>query len=515
MNAFKKAVKKSKAFFLGLVAMLMVGNAAYGEPVQPGEEQAIVYENDVVATIDAQLQGIDLDAIRSKAPLIMEKSMEDIQAAIAKGDLSYAELTAFYLDRIKRFDKAAGGINSVVTINPQAMAAAKALDEHTGADKNPLYGIPVLLKDNINTNDMPTSGGTLALKDFVPADNAPVVSKLLAAKAILLGKANLSELANFVDLRMPNGYSSSLGQTHNPFAPLMMSPLGSSAGSAAAVAANLCAVSLGTETTGSIIAPAYIHSLVGFKPTKGHISTEGVLPLSSTMDTVGPITKSVKDAVALYNASLADTQHQATLNAGFSLKGKRIGVYKGDGSKALVDTLKKLGAEPVELHWDEMRFGNDFIIIHDFAADFAAYAKKHNAPVKTIEELIAYNQQDMARRAKYGQDLVVEASKAKNTSQEQSLKEVADVQAYVQQLIKEKNLDAFVFMTDLACIVPCTAGYPEITVPFGKNEFDEPIGATFFGMANEDEKLLNIAYAFEQGTNMRLAPTAYMEAVEK
>lgn len=316
--------------------------------VQTATEEVIMYDNDVIKTIDAQLQNLPIEEIRKKEKLIMEKSIEEIQESIKKGELTYTELTAFYMDRIRSYDKAKKGLNSVMEINPNAISEAKKLDSEKTESINPMYGIPVLVKDNINTKDMKTSAGTIALKDFQPSENAPVIESLIKNKAIILGKANLSELANFVDTKMPSGYSSKLGQTHNPFDPLMLTPSGSSSGSAVAVAANLSTVALGTETTGSIISPASINSIVGFKPSKGLISTEGVVPLSSTMDTVGPMTKTVKDAVAVFNASIQDESKKINLNTDLKdLSNMRIGVMKGDNSEKLVEALKKVGAVPV------------------------------------------------------------------------------------------------------------------------------------------------------------------------
>lgn len=381
----KETVKRAGVMLALLLLLMGISRGMSAQEEMMQAEEAIVYENDVIQSIEAQLQGMDRQALRAHAPLIMERDIADIQAAIERKELSYQDLTAFYLDRIARYDKSERGINAVIQVNPRAMEEARKLDEAAPREKGPLYGIPVLLKDNINTRDMATSAGTLALKDFVPAEDAPVVQQLKAQQAIILGKANLSELANFVDLNMPNGYSSRLGQTRNPHAPGFMSPLGSSAGSAAAVAANLAAVSLGTETTGSIIAPSSIHSLVGYKPSLGAISTQGVLPLSSSLDTLGPIAKSMKDAVTLYNAAVTKPEDQVSLKEDASLAGKRIGVLKGENSGQLAAALSKLGAVPVELNWSRAYFGNDEIITGEFARDYAAYAAAFHTPVKTLQ----------------------------------------------------------------------------------------------------------------------------------
>lgn len=490
----------------GLLAALML---ALGMGRASAEDQAmeetIVYENSVVEDVKAQLAGLNLEAIRAKEGLILDKDIEEIQDAVQRGALSYEELTAFYLDRIARLDKGEGGINAVIVVNREALAQARKLDGQKTPARTPMFGMPVLLKDNINTADLPTSGGTLALKDFQPAQDAPLVARLREQGAIILGKANLSELANFVDFNMPNGYSSRIGQTHNPLKPLMISPLGSSSGSAAAVALNLCAASLGTETTGSIIAPAYIHSLVGLKPTKGMISTEGVLPLSSTMDAVGPIARSVKDAVAMYNAALQDQSRQISLKEGFSLKGRRIGLLSGEENARLRAALEQQGATVVDIGWAELTQDNGFIIFHDFARDFAAYAEKHGAPVKSLKELLDFNRQDLPRRAKYGQELIEEAAAAKPGSQQKVDKLVQGLQAWVREQMQRHQLDALAFVNDQACHIPATAGFPVVTVPLGQSaQSIDPLGASFFGDAGREEQLMNLAHAFEQATKLRI-----------
>ncbi|NLY09036.1 MAG: amidase [Tissierellia bacterium] len=503
---------------IGILALIVIACGlffAFKALMKAGGEEVIVYENKVVETIDAQLKDLPMDSIRAKHALIMEKSIDDIQSSIKKGELTYTELTAFYLDRIKSLDKATKGINSVVEINPNAIALAKKMDAEKPSVSSPMYGIPVLLKDNINTKDMPTSGGTFALKGFTPSANAAMVNTLISNNAIILGKANLSELANFFDIGMPSGYSSKLGQTHNPFDPLRISPQGSSSGSGAAVAANFCSVAIGTETTGSIVAPANAQSLVGFKPTKGLVSTEGVLPLSSTMDVVGPMAKNVKDAIYLLNASIEDTSKHITITySANDLTGKRIGVLKTTGSEKIVEALKKAGAIPVELPLD---FNPDSvtIIYQDFKNDFAAYAEKCNAPIKSLPELVEYNKKDLDRRAKYGQGLLEEAAKMEKFDREKVNKIVQETQAYIKKIYEEHKLDAVVFANNEASSVPCIAGYPEITVPFGASENKEPFGATFFSLKNDDEKLANIAYAFEQSTNLRLIPEKYKEVIAK
>lgn len=332
----ERTLKKVIIFILSIGLLAGVGYYMLIGRWMPAKEEYISYDKEKQKQqIEQQLNGIDIEKIREKAPIIMEKSVEQLQTAISNGELSYEELTAFYLDRILTYDTGVKGLNAVAEINPNAMEEARAhdLDPKKGEG---IFGLPVLIKDNVNTKNMPTGAGTYALKDFVPESDAKLVEELTKNGAIVLGKSNLSELANFMDSRMPSGYNAKSGQTHNPFDPITLSPKGSSSGSAVAVAANFCVFAIGTETTGSIIAPAAIQSVVGLKPTKDAISTEGVFPLSSTMDTVGTIGKSVKDAVLLYNASLSEPSKsiQPDYNAE-NIKGKRIGLAADDNDGIL------------------------------------------------------------------------------------------------------------------------------------------------------------------------------------
>ena len=359
-----------------LIALVGVAIAALALPrsLAPEQEERISYDQDQqVALIDSQLAGIDLEKVRAKKDLIMEKSIEDLHAAISRGDLTYEELTAFYLNRIKTYDAGEKGINAVAAINPKAIEEARALDASSATPAG-MRGIPVLVKDNVNTNTMPTSDGTYALKDFTPKDDADVVTALTNSGAIILGKSNLSELANFMDTKMPSGYSSKAGQTHNPFDPLNLSPEGSSFGSGAAAAANFSAV----------------------------------------------------------------------------------------------------------------------------------------APVKSLSDLIAFNQKDPSRRAKYGQDLLEDANEVTEFDKAKVEAMVKTAQSRIDDLLRDEKLDALVFYDNEGVLVPATAGYPELTVPAGVSDEGAPRGATFVAGRNEDEKLLNIAYSFEQKTAARAIPENYL-----
>lgn len=475
------------------------------------QEEYISYDKDrQIKLIDEQLKGLDIEKIRAKAHLIMEKSIAEIKASIAEGKLSYEELTAFYLDRIKTYDTGNKGLNAVTEINPNAINDARAKDKAPDNGNN-ISGIPVLIKDNINTNNMPTSGGTVALSNFTPKTNADLVNELINAGAIILGKANLSELANYMDAKMPGGYSSKTGQTHNPFDPINLSPQGSSSGSGAAVAANFSAVALGTETTGSITAPAAVSSIVGYKPTKDLISTKGVIPLAASMDTVGPMTKNVTDAAVLFNASISDKTKQLSLAFEREfIKGKTIGVYDTGSAAELIKRLKELGANVVTVTLDEKGIENDTIIEQEFKYNLGEYLSANEAPVKSLAELIEFNKKDLGRNAKYGQGLLEDANDTEKPDTAKVAEIVKNAKSKIDKLFEDNKLDALVFIDTDGIVLPSVAGYPVITVPLGAPGGGSPMGATFVAKANEDQKLINIAYSFEAQTNLRAIPQKYL-----
>lgn len=504
-----------KKLILGLLALFLLAGGGilfFLSTLAPAQEEYISYDKEKqIALIDKQLEGIDLEKVRKKEKLIKEKSIDEIQNSIAKNELTYTELTAFYLDRIKTYDAGAKGINAVSEINPKAIEEAKAHDLKKDTPKG-VSGIPVLIKDNVNTNTLPTSGGAYALKDFTPKNNADLVDALQKYGAILLGKSNLSEMANFMARKMPSGYSSKTGQTHNPFDPIELSPEGSSSGSGAALAANFASIAIGTETTGSIIAPSAVHSLAGFKPTKDSISTKGILPLSSTMDTAGAMAKNVKDALRLYNASLSDPKKEISdhLDENF-IKGKRIGLVSGNQDQLLEEKLKTAGAEVVAISLDEKNIDNGFIIDQDFKKDLNKYLKENNAPVKSLEELIRFNEKDLKRRAKYGQDLIESANDVKDFDRKKVDSMVKDAKTRLNKTLDENKLDAIVFLNNDGVLLPSVAGFPEFTVPAGITEKGTPAGATFVTKEKEDEKILNLAYSFEQKTKARVVPERYLK----
>lgn len=476
-------------------------------------QEAIQYNQaKVVDMINAQLEGIDVEKIRLKKDLILEKTIFELQEIIANGQLTYTELTVFYLDRIRLLDQKEKGLNAIAEVNPKAVEIAKECDKNKDlfAEKTVLYGMPVTLKDNINTVDMPTSAGTYMLKDFVPVKDAKIVENLKNAGAIVLAKVNLSELANFVDYKTPSGYSSKVGQTRNPFAPLELSPLGSSSGSAVSVTSNIGVLSIGTETTGSIVAPAIMQSVVGMKPYVNSISREGVFPLSLTMDSVGPIAKTVTDTIHGYNAIVDDEKLKvevASLNKDY-LRGKRIGIIQTSNPNiaSLKIVLEKSGATVIEIKFDINGINNLDIITNDFKFDFNNFVKKNALPVADLQELINFNKSDMYRRARYGQ-VHLENSNAIKENNVQGVKRQVELAGNRLDALRERyDLDAFVTMNYDDVALPAAAGHPYIAVPFGMDDNAVPQGVIFISGEHEEKEVFYFGYAFEQKTNGRVVP---------
>ena len=412
-------MKRKKYMIITILAALVLGLAGAAVwfllSVPPGEEWISYGSEELIASIDLQLEGADVDRLAAdQANFVQEKDVAALQQAVARGDLSYEELTAICLYRIKTLDQSRHGYNSVIGVAPDAIRQARDRDQtrkrmlDSGEAIPPLFGIPVMLKDNINTAGIPTSAGAVAFAGFIPDRDAELVRRLKEQGAVILGKNNLSEFAYFVSSVMPSGYSGRKGQTVNPFGPIKISPSGSSSGSAVAVTANLVPISIGTETAGSIAGPASANSVVGFKPTRGHISVEGIFPLIRAVDTPGPITKTVRDAALAYSC-LSGEPAAGGLNAS-SLKGTKIGLVSYDyNDSAMVQQLKSsleaAGAQVVFMPLNQEDVPVQSVIHLTFKQDFEDFAAKYGLPITRLEDLMAYNREDAKRRIKYGQDL--------------------------------------------------------------------------------------------------------------
>ncbi len=483
-----------------------------------------------------------------------ELTILQLQEKVKNGRLTYVAMAQIYLKRISDLDKAGPTLNSVIEINPEALAMAEKMDEERIAGKlrGPLHGIPVLIKDNINSGDkMQTTAGSLALAGNIASEDAFVMKKLREAGVVLLGKTNLSEWANFRSTRSASGWSSRGGQTHNPYI-LDRSPCGSSSGSAVAVSANLCAVAVGTETDGSIACPASMNGLVGIKPTIGLISRSGIIPISKSQDTAGPLARTVTDAVLLLNAMTgADPGDESTTAnknpiADYSrfldtngLKGKRIGVEKTflkhhEGIdkilKLALSKIEQAGATIVEV--DFMNKTGEFgkaefeMMEFEFKDGLNRYLSTANSKMKSLKDIIEFNNRNESSVMPWFQQEIMEGSELKGdlNSKEYiaAVQQLGKLKEFIDQLFIAQNLDALCgpatgtswcndpingdFWTGYGAYTPAAiTGYPSITVPMGFVS-ELPLGLSFFARAFREPEIIAIGYAYEQISKKRTPP---------
>jgi amidase len=487
-----------------------------------------------------------------------ETTIATLRQAMKSGKLTAHSITEKYLQRIEELDRRGPSLHSVIEVNPDALAIARQLDRERTAKgpRGPLHGIPVLVKDNIGTVDrMTTTAGSYALEGSIPPHDSFVAAQLRKSGAIILGKANLSEWANFRSSHSTSGWSGRGGQARNPYA-LDRNPCGSSSGSGVAVSANLCPVALGTETNGSIVCPSSANGIVGIKPTVGLVSRNGVVPISHTQDTAGPMGRTVADAAAVLGAMTGvDARDKATLASrgklltdytrfldANGLKGARIGVVRQlFGYNEFVDKLadaaiaamKDQGAvivDPAKIETLKQMGGGEFtVLLYEFKAGLNAYLASlgTKGPVHTLKEIIGFNKQHVREEMPYfGQDIFIKAE-AKGPF---SSPEYQKVLAKCRTLSRGKGIDATMEKYKLDALVAPTgspawttdlvngdhdtggssgpaaiAGYPHVTVP-GGYVFGLPVGISFFGRAWSEPTLIKLAYSFEQATKFRKAP---------
>ena len=505
-------------------------------------------------------------ALRTAAPLqtasgafaLAEASIETLVAAQVSGRRTAREIAELYLARIEAVDRSGPALNSIIEVNPDALAIADALDRERAATglRGPLHGVPVLIKDNIDTADrMTTTAGSLALEGSIAARDASVVSRLRAAGAVILGKTNLSEWANFRSTHSTSGWSARGGLVRNPYA-LDRNPCGSSSGSGAAIAANLAAVGIGTETNGSIVCPSNANSLVGLKPTVGLVSRAGIIPIAHTQDTAGPMARSVADAALVLGviagsdardeATVGADRHAADYGAALdpdALRGARIGIprrrffgYSAEADRlaeAAIARMRALGAvvvDPADIpHAGTYGSESMEVLLYEFKHGLNAYlgALGPEARVRSLADVIAFNEAHSAREMPFfGQELMLRAqSKGPLTD-----KAYRDALAKIRRLSRTEGLDAVMdrhrldalvaptgsppWMTDLvngdhyigsSSTPAAVAGYPSITVPAGYTH-GLPVGISFIGRAWTEARLIGFAYAYEQATRHRRPP---------
>lgn len=465
--------------------------------------------------------------------------LTEVSHALTEEEVTSEELVQAYTERIEALDQSGPALNAVRMLNPDAVEEAETLDaeREDGELRGPLHGVPVLIKDNIDVGGLPTTAGSTALADSVPEDDAALVESLREAGAIVLGKTNLSEFAYFMSSDAPAGYSSLGGQTLNPY-DVTESPSGSSSGSGVAASVGLAAATVGTETSGSILLPAESNSVVGHKPTVGLISQEGMLPVSSTQDTAGPMTRSVEDAALLASVMTGpdaelDPGELAESVEGASLEGVRLGYLPSqheaeddgedgqDGDPAGVavyeDALQVLedqGAELVEVDPLGATEADD-ILLSEFGRDLDEYLAQlpGDAPMGSLEEIIAYNEENSEAALKFGQGLLEEAagfdlddpaeSAAYETDREEGLEQS---RSSIDGTLEEEDLDAIV--SDGSTVgLGARAAYPTVSVPSGYlDPGTQPASLMFLGTEWSDADLLGYAHSFEQAADVWQSP---------
>lgn len=479
---------------------------------------------------------------KTRAFTLVEATFDEIQAAFSSGQITSRQLTQMYLDRIEAYDRNGPKLHSVIETNPDALKIADALDRErkTNGARGPLHGVPILVKDNIDTADrMHTSAGSLAMAKSIAPRDSTVAAGLRAAGAVLLGKANMTEWANFMTVGMENGYSSRGGQGVNPYKPGLDTG-GSSSGSGISVAANLCAGAIGTETSGSILSPSNQNSVVGIKPTVGLVSRSGVIPVSSTQDTPGPMTRSVRDAAILLSAIAGrDRRDVATRDAKVepdytqfletNLRGIRIGVPRkvywtklppeqAKIVESALEVLRDLGAtviDPAEIATAKEAAAFHFeVLLYDFKRDINRYFRSlgPDAPIKSLKELIAYHEERPEKMLRYGQ-LILQAAQSTSGRLEEKIyayRRAEDLRLSqrlgIDATIKKHRLDALVFPAYHGYAIAARPGYPSVIVPAGYTADHTPVGVAFTGLTWSEPTLIRLAYAFEQATKARRAP---------
>lgn len=493
---------------------------------------------------------------KEDASWVTEMTISQLQAGYSEKKYTVSQVVSAYLERIEQIDRNGPELNSIIMINPDAMEIAAELDKQlaAGESRKPLFGVPVVIKDNIDTHDrMPNTGGATVLRNSYPESDSPVVAKLREAGAVIIGKSNLSEWANFRSTASSSGWSGVGGQTKNPYI-LDRNPCGSSSGSGVAVSANLCMVAIGTETNGSIVCPSNNNGIVGIKPTVGLISRRGIIPISYTQDTPGPMARTMEDAARCLGAITGtDPMDKLTLRSegrSFTdytvflkkdgLKGKRIGLIRNSaGYSARVDELMKkavavmasMGAQIIEV--DAPR-GSGYenasfeVLLYEFRDGLNSYfaGLGENAPVKSLSELIEFNKSDTVELKFFDQGILEMADRKGDLESPEYKKALGTMlkatrDEGIDKIMDSNDLDALVaptgspaWKTDLvlgdhfiggSSSLAAISGYPAITVPMGFIS-NLPVGITFFGRAWSEPLLIEIAYSYEQGTLHRKAP---------
>ncbi len=487
--------------------------------------------NEVFKPFQEDLAYFSEEDYQSLKPLVLEQNIPTLQKSVKAGKLSYEKLTLFYLYRIRKFESDSTlSLNSIIALNPDVIKEARKKDkEKKDVSEFSMYGMPILLKDNINTKEMPTTAGAIALQRNYTKNDAFIVEKLKENGALILGKVNLSEWAYFFCDDCPLGYSAIGGQTLNPYGRGEFETGGSSAGSGVTVAANFAVAAVGTETAGSITSPSSKNSVVGLKPTIGVLSRTGIVPISSTLDTPGPMTKSVIDNAIFMDAMLGYDKNDAASKdikgANYKkkfksdLKGIKLGVLKSlltDSIYALnIEKLKKAGVKIIDITPEPFSYKGFLTLLNiDMKHDLPKYLSEQTDKsiyIKNVKSVIEFNNKDTLLRAPYGQQLFEGIVKDSTTIKELEIVKTnlrKEGEKYLQALEVEK-LDAILSINNYHSGIAAVALHPTLTIPMGYKTTGEPISLTFVGKPFSERKLLEIGYAFEQLTRVRKIPENY------
>ena len=502
------------------------------------EDSKYIDVNELWKPFEEDMKSFSEQDYKRMKPLVFDQDIPTIQKNIASNNLTYEELVKFYLYRIKKYDRVNDkSLNSVIALNPNVIIEARARDEElknidvTHSFNYSVYGMPILLKDNVNTSVMETTAGAVALKENYTED-AFIVKQLKAKGAIILGKANLSEWAYFFCGDCPSGYSAIGGQTFNPYGRKTLDTGGSSSGSAVAVAANFCAAAIGSETSGSILSPSSQNSAVGLKPTIGLVSRSGIIPISSTLDTAGPITRNVTDNAILFKAIMSyDSKDSKSIELDWNdidfeepqksnLKGKRFAAFKRLKKDTLyliaIKELKSQGAEVIEIDEEEIDLPDFLRLLNlDMKKDLPVYFKNYGnqeLSVTNVQDVIDYNTKDSIKTAPYGQKLFKGIVADIATKEEfENIKNTLhkNGKAYFDKAFEEHQLDGFLSINNYHAGFAAVAEYPAISVPMGFEKNSAPKGLTFIAKPLQEKQLLEWAYTYEQVSKARKSPEKY------
>lgn len=490
--------------------------------------------NEVFKPFEEDLAYFSEKTYNNLKPYIIEQDIPSLQESVKNGILSYEKITLFYLYRIRKFESNNElALHSIIALNPSVVKQAREKDKNRSKNaSNSLFGLPIFLKDNINTVGIPTTAGAFALKENINTDDAFIVKKLKENGALILGKVNLSEWAYYFCSDCPLGYSAIGGQTLNPYGRKVFETGGSSSGSAVSVAVNYAVAAVGTETSGSILSPSSKNSVVGLKPTVGLLSRTGIVPISSTLDTPGPMTKNIIDnAIFLAamtgkdNEDIATKDHPTTIDylkdlTSSTLKGKRFGVIK----RLLTDSIYKINIEKIQtaggeiIEFDPPQISLDrflTLLNIDMKYDLPKYLKNYtdeNIDVTSVQDIVNLNRNDTLNRAPYGQkrfERIINDSTSLADLEEikQNLKTTGT--NFFKVPIDEHNLDVVLSINNYHASYAAAANYPCLTIPMGYKDTGEPINLTFVAQPFQEQKLLQIGFAFEQLTKVRRFPKNY------